>query len=82
MPIIREVQLGKNGISENFIYSLKNQFHNCNNVKIAVLPSCCRNKSELKKIEKEILDRLGKNFTAKTIGYKINVKKWRKPKAL
>jgi RNA-binding protein YhbY len=80
MPIIREVQLGKNRITENFISSLKNQFHNCNNVKIAVLPSCCRNKEELKEIEKEILDKLGKNFTAKSVGYKINIKKWRKDK--
>lgn len=78
MPVIREVQLGKNGITQNFIESLKNQFKNCKNVKISVLPSFCRDKKELKKIEKEILDRLGKNFTAKTIGYKINLKKWGK----
>jgi len=78
MPVIREIQLGKNGITENFIESLKNQFHNCNNVKISVLPSLCRDKKQLKEIETEILDKLGKNFTAKTIGYKINLKKWRK----
>ncbi len=78
MPIIREIQLGKNGITENFISSLKNQFHNCNNVKVAVLPSLCRDKKKLKEIEKEILDELGSKFTAKSIGYKINIKKWRK----
>lgn len=80
MPIIREVQLGKNGITDNFISSLKNQFNNCNNVKVSVLPSLCRKKDELKKIEGIILDRLGKNFTAKSIGYKINIKKWRREK--
>lgn len=78
MPVIREVQLGKNGITDNFISSLRNQFNNCSNVKIAVLPSLCRDKKELKKIEEEILEKLGDKFTAKTIGYKINLKKWRK----
>jgi len=82
MPIIREVQLGKNGITDNFIESLKNQFNNCKNVKVAVLPSLCRNKAELKKIEQELLGKLGDNYTARSVGYKINLKKWRKPKAL
>ncbi len=78
MPVMREIQLGKNGITENFIESLQNQFTNCSNVKVAVLPNLCRDKKELKKIEQEILDKLGNKFTAKTIGYKINLKKWRK----
>lgn len=78
MPVIREVQLGKNGITDNFITSLKNQFNKCSNVKVAVLPSLCRDKSELKKIEQELLSKLGKNYTAKSVGYKINLKKWRK----
>ena len=82
MPIIREVQLGKNGITDNFIASLKNQFNNCSNVKVAVLPSLCRDKFELKKLEQELLKNLGPNYTAKSVGYKINLKKWRKPKAL
>jgi RNA-binding protein YhbY len=81
MPVIREVQLGKNGITENFIASLKNQFNNCNNVKVAVLPSLCRDKSELKKLEQELLNKLGKNYTARSVGYKINLKKWRKPQS-
>ena len=78
MPVIREVQLGKNGITDNFISSLKNQFNNCSNVKVAVLPSLCRDKKELKKIEKEILDKLVEKYTSKSVGYKLNIKKWRK----
>jgi len=78
MPRMREIQLGKNGITDNFIQSLLNQFTDCSNVKIAVLPSLCRDKKELKKIEEEIIDKLGKKFSSKTIGYKINIKKWRR----
>ena len=77
---MREIQLGKNGITDNFVGSLKTQFIDCSNVKVAVLPSLCRDKKELKKIEQEILDKLGKNFTSSTIGYKINIKKWRRNK--
>ena len=78
MPVIREIQLGKNGITDNFIESLKNQFHKCSNVKVAVLPSLCRDKKQLKEIEEDLLKRLGEKYTARTIGYKINLKKWRK----
>lgn len=77
MPIIREIQLGKNGITENFISGLKSQFKSCNNVRISVLRSFCRDKEELKKISEEILEKLGKNYTARVIGYKIALKKWR-----
>ena len=76
--MIREMQLGKNGVAENFIESLKNQFKNVQNLKISVLRSCCRDKEELKKIVDKILQKLGKNYTAKTIGYTIALKKWRK----
>lgn len=78
MPKIREIQLGKNGITTNFIESLKHQFNNCNNVKISVLRSCCRDKEELKEITEKLLNSLGDNYTAKVIGYKVNLKRWRK----
>ncbi len=78
--MIRQIQLGKNGITDNFIESLRTQFKTCRDVKVSVLASATRDKKELKKIEGEILDKLGKNFTAKTIGYTIALKKWRKDK--
>jgi RNA-binding protein YhbY len=78
MPIMREMQLGKGGVTINFIESLKQQFSNCNNVKISVLKSCCRDKKELEKITEQILDHLGKNYTARAIGYTINLKRWRR----
>ena len=78
--MIRQIQLGKNGVTDNFIDSLKNQFNGCNNVKISVLSSLTRDKKGIKKIQEEILDKLGKNFTAKTIGFTIAIKKWRRDK--
>jgi len=75
---IGTIQLGKQGITENFIGNLRNQFKNHENVKISVLKSGTRNKNELRKMSDEIIDRLGNRYTAKIIGWTIVVKKWRK----
>ncbi len=79
MPTLREIQIGKNGVTDNFIASLKNQFNDCNNVRISVLRSARENKDDVKKFSDDILEKLGKNFTARTIGFTIILKKWRKP---
>ena len=60
--LIRQMQLGKSGITENFMNSLKNQFKN----------------SQVIKIKDELLEKLGKNFTARIIGFTIILRKWRK----
>lgn len=78
MAILATVQLGKSGITDNFIETLKNHFKKHDNVKISVLKSCCRDKSEIKNLAEEILDKIGKNYTAKTIGFTIAIKKWRR----
>lgn len=76
--IIGQIQLGKNGITENFIGTLKNQFNNCKNVKVSVLKSAGREKNKIKKFSEEILEKLGKEYTARVIGFTIIVKKWRR----
>jgi len=78
MPTIRQIQLGKQGVTDNFINTLKNQFNNCKNVKISVLGSARENKKDVKKYSEEILEKLGKNYTARVIGFTIVIKKWRR----
>lgn len=72
------VQLGKQGITENFIETLKTHFKNHGNVKICVLKSARSERDKIKKYSEEILNKLGKNYTSRIIGFTINVKKWRK----
>ena len=79
MATLATIQLGKSGITDNFILTLKNHFKKHNNVKVSVLRSCCRDKEELKIMSNEILEKIGNNYTSKTIGFKIAIKKWRKP---
>lgn len=78
MATIANVQIGKNGITQNFLETLKNYFKNHQNVKISVLKSATRNREELKKIAEKILESTGKNFTTRIIGFTIVVKKWRR----
>ena len=77
---IKELQVGKNGITNNFIETLKTYFTNCRTVKVSVLKSAREDKKEVKKMANVLLEKLGAHFTAKVIGFTITLKKWRKPK--
>ncbi|MDO8468088.1 MAG: YhbY family RNA-binding protein [Nanoarchaeota archaeon] len=72
------LQLGKQGVTDNFIETLKSYFKNHTQVRISVLRSATRNKEELKKINEKILDALGKNFKSRVIGYTLVINKFKK----
>ena len=78
MPSIGQIQLGKQGITDNFIGTLKNHFKKNKNIKISVLKSAGHDKEKVKKFSEEILEKLGKNYTSRVIGFTIVLKKWRK----
>lgn len=73
-----QVQLGKNKVTESFIETLKSHFKNHENVKVSILKNATRDKAEMKKISDDILNGLGKNYTAKTLGFTIFLKKWKR----
>lgn len=79
---IPQIQIGKQGITENFLQTLKSYFDKHKNVKISVLPSARpegkEGKKQVKEYNKQILDYLGKKFTSRVIGFTIVLKKWRK----
>jgi len=79
---IGNTQLGKNGITENFILSLTNHFKNHDLMKINVLRSAREagkeGKEEARKYADELLKHFGPKYTAKIIGFTIIMKKWRK----
>ena len=79
MPALKTVQLGKKGLTDNFVETLRNHFKNHLNIKISVLKSLTRDRKELKEISEKILEDLGKNYTCRIIGYTLVIKKWRKP---
>ena len=73
-----EIQLGKNGITQNFIQTLKTLFSKHDIVRLSVLKSAGHEREKLKEYAEELLGQLGSNYTAKIIGFKIILKKWRK----
>ncbi len=78
--VFTEMQLGKNGITDNFIQTLKSCFEKHDSVRISVLKSAGHEKAQINEYSQKILEKLGNNYTVKMIGFKIIVKKWRKSK--
>lgn len=72
------IQLGVNGVTDNFISTLKNHFNKHQNVKVNVLRSAGRNKENVREVNKKILEKLGKKYTSRVIGFTIFIKKWRR----
>jgi RNA-binding protein YhbY len=78
MEKITQMQLGKQGITDNFISTLKTHFDKNKNVKVHILKSAGHDKTKVKEYANEIVEKLGKNYTSKVVGFTIFLKKWRK----
>ena len=78
MKKIGNIQIGKQGITDNFISTLKDHFKKSENIKISVLKNATRERNEMGKLSETILDKLGRKYTSRIIGFTIVVKKWRK----
>lgn len=76
---VANLQLGKNGLTENFIETVRSHFKKHDSVKISVLKGAGHEKAKIKGYSEEILEALGKNYTCRIIGFTISLKKWRKP---
>ena len=76
------IQIGKNGVSDNFLESLKSHFKTHSSVRISVLKSARAEgkigKEEVKKYTDKILQNLGGNYKSNTIGFTIIIKKFKK----
>jgi len=74
----KKFQIGKKGLTGEFIKQIEITFKVCRKIKIDILKSACRDKEEAKQMAKEIVDRLGKNFDYKLIGYVLTILKFNK----
>lgn len=78
MKPIKKLQIGKNGLSSEFINQVKSFFGKERMVKIDILKSACRDKSEAKKIAENLILELGSKYDYKLVGYVITIIKYRK----
>jgi len=69
-PAQAQFQIGKNGLTDGSIESLKMALKHRKQVRVSVLKSACRDREELGKIAKELIEKLPvKNH--RIIGYTI-----------
>ena len=74
------LQLGKNGLAEGFFELLENSFRERGSVRLHLLKSAGHDRERTKQLAEQIVERLGKKYTYKIIGFTIILKKWRKEK--
>lgn len=72
------IQIGKNGLTSGIIESLKLAFITHKVVKIPVLKSARSNREDVQKIADKILEKLGRKYSSKIIGFTIIIMKFRK----
>jgi RNA-binding protein YhbY len=80
MQAIGQIQIGKQGLTDNFLETLESHFQKFKNMKIKVLKGASPDKKLVKTYADKIIEKLGPHYTAKVIGFTIFVKKWRKEK--
>lgn len=75
-----ELQLGKKGLTKEFLEEIKKRFEkpSIKNIKISVLKNARENREDIKKYAQEINNYLGDKFTFRILGFSIFLKKWRK----
>jgi RNA-binding protein YhbY len=75
---IKKLQIGKKGLTSEFVEQLRRIFENEQMLKVSILKSACRDKKDAEKMMEELLNALGKNYTARLVGYVLTIRKWRK----
>ena len=80
MTTANEIQLGKKGLTEEFLKDISKRFENSHirNIKITVLKSARESRDDIKKYAEEIKNHLGDKFTYRILGFSIFLKKWRR----
>lgn len=78
MKPIKRLQLGKKGLSESFIGHVRKVFEKEKLLKISILKSATRSSAEAEEIGKELINKLGRNYSYKRVGFVLTVMKFRK----
>ena len=73
-----KLQIGKKGLTEEFINQAKDLFKKEKNVRISMLKSATRDKAEAKQIADKLVAALGPNYRYILVGYTIIVKRGKK----
>jgi len=78
MKQIKRFQIGKKGLTHEFVEQMRRTFEKDELIKIDLLKSATRDKEEADKIGSDLVEKLGNKFTFKRIGYTLIIRRWRK----
>lgn len=74
------MQIGKKGLTKEFLQDIKRNFEKYKDLKISVLKSARDDKKQIKGFANEITTFLGPNYISRVIGFTIAIKRLRNPK--
>ena len=78
MRPIKSLQLGKNGLTDEFVGQVRRIFETEKMLKVSILKSYCRDKDEASQIGQGLVGKLGRRFGFKLIGYVLTITKYRR----
>jgi len=70
-----QFQIGKFGVTDGVIESLKLHFINRKTVKVSILRGSLKGREEVKKMAGELINKLGPNYDCTIIGFTITIRK-------
>ena len=78
MMMQKHIQLGKQGVTDSFMENLKGYFKKFHIIRISVLKSAGHDKVKVKEYSEMILEKLGKNYKSRIVGFTIIVIKFKR----
>jgi RNA-binding protein len=78
MALEAKFQIGKNGVTDNFIENLQIAFKTHKVARISVLKNFVRDKVKVREIADDLVEKLEGDFVYKIIGFTIVLRKWKK----
>jgi len=70
-PILARFQIGKSGLTQQFIDSLALAFKNRRQVRVSILKSCTRDKEEVKDLANQLVKKLPLKCSQRILGFTI-----------
>ena len=72
---VSKFQIGKQGLTEGVLDSLRQDLKNHRQVRVSILKSCCRTRAEVLEIISKMKSSLPKKFKYRLIGYTVAISK-------
>lgn len=75
MKPVKELQIGKNGLTDGLVEHARKLVDVEKLIKISILKTATRDKEEAKKMADNLVEKLGKQYTYTMLGYVITLRR-------